>query len=155
VCPFCRYVVLGKDGLNRTLRNASVTIYTGFWVNHQHVVVKMESFDRTYQGTIGVTTVYAGFSYDVGHSFLVSRKLSPLRRTFSSTTGVPNNGQLALNYIKHEREVLKESHISTQQFAIAARSLIEFRADSIIEAAAPLLKLGQIINCIKNTKSAH
>jgi hypothetical protein len=71
--PFSGQLVFSKDRFDRTLRNARVTVYAGLGINHQHVIIQMKCVDRTDEGAIGVATVYAGFSNDVGHQKSASR----------------------------------------------------------------------------------
>jgi hypothetical protein len=65
--PLCRHTSFGKHGFDWTLRNTCVAIDTSLWIDYQHVVVEMKSFDRANQSTICVATVHAGFSDNVSH----------------------------------------------------------------------------------------
>src|SRR5262249_47914094 len=63
-----RYVVVGEDRFDGTFRNACVAIDAGVSVDVKTVRQFVESFDGTNRGAVGVFTINARFSYDVGHS---------------------------------------------------------------------------------------
>jgi len=65
--PFRRQLVFGEDRFDRAFRHARVAVDTGFRMNHQHVVVEMKRVHRTNQRAIGIATIDARFSNDVGH----------------------------------------------------------------------------------------
>src|SRR5437763_15217183 len=65
--PFGRHVILCEDSLHWTFRNTCVAIDTRFGIDHEHVVVEMKRLNRTNKRTIGVATVNARLSHDVGH----------------------------------------------------------------------------------------
>jgi hypothetical protein len=66
--PFSRYIAFGEDRFHRAFRHAGIAIDTSLRINHQHVVVEMKGLDRAGDGTVGITTVNAGVSDDVGHA---------------------------------------------------------------------------------------
>ena len=66
-CPLRGHRTLREDRLDRTFRNARIAVDASFRVDHQHVVVKMESFDGANEGTVSIATVNAGFGNDISH----------------------------------------------------------------------------------------
>lgn len=59
VCVVFRYVVIGEDCLDRTLRHASVAIDAGVGVDVETIRQLVKRFDRAHGGTVGIFTVNA------------------------------------------------------------------------------------------------
>jgi len=53
--------------IDRTFWDANRTVYTLIWVNNQKVWALSETVDGADVNTVGVSTLDAGFSNDVGH----------------------------------------------------------------------------------------
>jgi hypothetical protein len=73
--PFAGHVSFGEYGLDRTLGDARVAIDTSLRINHEHVIVEVESLDGTNQGTVSIAAINTRFGYNVGHSEFHSWKM--------------------------------------------------------------------------------
>jgi len=67
LCPFGGQLVFSKHGLDRTFRNACITIDAGLGMNYEHVIVEVKRFDGANQSAISVTTINAWFGDDISH----------------------------------------------------------------------------------------
>jgi hypothetical protein len=71
--PLGRNGGLGKNCLNRTLRHTGIAINACFGIDDKHVIVEVEGFDRTNEGTVRIPTIHAWFCYHISHECFVSR----------------------------------------------------------------------------------
>src|SRR5262249_50598341 len=64
-----RRLILGVNGVNGTFRDAEAAVYAGVLVDDQHGRVGSfpETFDRANGSAVGIPTIDAAFSHDMGH----------------------------------------------------------------------------------------
>src|SRR6266705_345452 len=66
--PLRRHFILRENCFHRTLRHTRVTVDARLRIDHQHIVVKMKSLNRTDQCAIRIAAIDAGFRNGVSHS---------------------------------------------------------------------------------------
>ena len=63
-----------EDCLNRTLRNAGLTVDALVGVDVDHLVPLVEALDGAHHDAVGVLAGKTGFGDDMGHDRVISRR---------------------------------------------------------------------------------
>lgn len=74
VSPLFRYIVFVKNRLDRTFRDAGITIDAMFGIDEQHVLPLVKAVAGTDDDAIGIFAVETGFCNDECHDRLLLRR---------------------------------------------------------------------------------
>jgi hypothetical protein len=100
--PLSGNSVLGENCFDRAFWYACIAINACLGIDYEHVVIEVEGFNGTNEGTVSITTVHAWFRYDISHEFSSPGAVMILLHRVQHYACSPATSDELQTYIKHE-----------------------------------------------------